>query len=141
KIIPSIADCGNHLRLKGSWTKGNIERTIFIRTEEQRQALDAAKLVAGIGLSLIPKEKSYIRHRHLYNQVARDLGQSNLHGLRHAFSQRLYKECTGWECPLNGGKNKKMMSDEEKKSDVSARELISLELGHSRLEITKVYLG
>ncbi|MCP4474417.1 MAG: hypothetical protein GY821_07585 [Gammaproteobacteria bacterium] len=71
KIIPSMADKGDHLWLKGSWTKGKVERTIPIRTLEQRQALDRAKDFVGQGRSLIPETKSYIQQRHVYNRETR----------------------------------------------------------------------
>ena len=40
KFSPGYADKGNHLVLKASWTKGGKERTIPVRTSEQRQVLD-----------------------------------------------------------------------------------------------------
>jgi integrase len=44
KIKPRQADEGQHLRLQASWTKGGKERTIPIRTEQQRQLLEQAKV-------------------------------------------------------------------------------------------------
>nr|WP_235231676.1 integrase domain-containing protein [Bordetella bronchiseptica] len=53
---------GNHIALKGSWTKGGRERTVPITTTEQRDALQAAHHLAGIG-SLTPANKTYIQQR------------------------------------------------------------------------------
>ncbi|WP_134601709.1 phage integrase N-terminal domain-containing protein, partial [Pseudomonas aeruginosa] len=53
KFQPSYADRGDHLALKGSWTKGGRERTVPITTPEQREVLQAAHHLAGAG-SLIP---------------------------------------------------------------------------------------
>ncbi|MFX6760004.1 integrase domain-containing protein, partial [Acinetobacter baumannii] len=39
KFQPSYADRGDHLALKGSWTKGGRERTVPITTPEQREVL------------------------------------------------------------------------------------------------------
>jgi predicted methyltransferase len=77
------------------------------------------------------------------------MGVSKLHGLRHAYAQRRYKELTrlfdpngeGFDCSMNGGKQYKAMSVEEKMIDRQARQIISKELGHSRTSITKIYCG
>ncbi len=61
--------------------------------------------------------------------------------LRHAYAQRRYQELTGWEAPINGGKLKKAMTEEENHADQQARVIVSHELGHSRLAITRTYLG
>src|SRR5262249_503229 len=45
KIRPAWSDRGDRLLLKESWTKGGRAREIPIRTDEQRQALAAAKEV------------------------------------------------------------------------------------------------
>jgi hypothetical protein len=42
KFQPRYADQGDHLRIKGSWTKGGRERVIPITTAEQRATLDEA---------------------------------------------------------------------------------------------------
>ena len=65
KFQPSYADRGDHIALKGSWTKGGRERTVPITTTEQRDALHAAHRLAGTG-SLIPANKTYIQQRHVY---------------------------------------------------------------------------
>ena len=49
KIQPRWADRGDHLQLKASWTKGGRERTVPIRTSEQRALLEEAKQLAGLG--------------------------------------------------------------------------------------------
>jgi hypothetical protein len=48
---PQYADLGDHIVLKGSWTKGGRPRTVLIRTSEQRTVLEMHGL------------------RHLYAQV------------------------------------------------------------------------
>src|SRR5690606_2466149 len=42
KFQPSYADRGDHIALKGSWTKGGRERTVPITTAKQRNVLHAA---------------------------------------------------------------------------------------------------
>jgi len=56
KIQPMVADQGDHLFLKGSWTKGGRERFVPIRTEAQREVLDRARRLAGRG-SLISSNR------------------------------------------------------------------------------------
>ncbi len=60
KIVPKWADRGDRLVLKASWTKGGREREIPIRTQEQRQLVDAAKALAK-GKSLVAP--SYTTYR------------------------------------------------------------------------------
>ncbi len=52
KIVPKWADRGDSLVLKDSWTKGGREREIPIRTLEQRQIVDDARVLAK-GKSLV----------------------------------------------------------------------------------------
>ena len=141
KIMPHLADKGDSRRQKGSWTKGNVEREVPIRTEAQRQALEKAKAFVSRNQSLIPEGKTYIKQRHLYDRETRAIELKNCHGFRHAYAQKRYKELTGLESPINGGPSKKDMSYNEKQKDRLARKTISSELGHSRVAIAKVYLG
>ena len=59
KIQPIVADQGDHLFLKGSWTKGGRERIVPIRTEAQREVLNRARRLVGRG-SLIPSNRDYV---------------------------------------------------------------------------------
>lgn len=59
KFQPRYADRGDHIALRGSWTKGGRERRVPITTDEQRHVLDQAHQLAGAG-SLIPAHKNYI---------------------------------------------------------------------------------
>lgn len=149
KMVLSDAWQGNRLVIKPSWTKGGIGRDIKLTNEKQRQWLLNAIKQTPTGQSLIPKEKTYKNHLSQYHQVLGKMGLSKCHGLRHAYAQRRYHEITkyydksgkGLICPVQGGKAYKELNPLEKKWDRIARELISQELGHSRLSITKVYLG
>ena len=94
KFRPSLADQGDHIALKGSWTKGGRERTIPITTSEQRAVLDEASRLAGTG-SLIPAHKTYIQQRHVYDGQCKAAGLSNMHGLRHRYAQMRYEALAG----------------------------------------------
>lgn len=140
KIQPSLADKGDTLWLKPSWTKGGREREIPIRTEEQRNILDRAKRLAGKG-SLIPSHKIYVQQLRLYEGQCIRAGLSRMHGLRHAYAQRRYEELTGFKAPAAAGKTRQELTADERALDAKARAVISAELGHNREAITVVYLG
>lgn len=140
KLQPRWADRGDHLQLKASWTKGGRERTVPIRTEAQRALLEQAKRLAGTG-SLIPRGHSYIEQLRIYERHTANAGLSKMHGLRHAYAQQRYLEITGWPSPHAGGPGKEALTPEQRQIDFRARLTISCELGHSREQITAVYLG
>ncbi|WP_236186762.1 phage integrase N-terminal domain-containing protein [Pseudomonas protegens] len=140
KFQPGYADRGDHIALKGSWTKGGRERTVPITTAEQRHVLDLAHRLAGAG-SLIPAHKSYIQQRHTYDGQCKAAGLSNMHGLRHRYAQDRYEVLTGWKAPAAGGPSARSLPPTQRAMDLQARQTISRELGHERTQITVVYLG
>ncbi|GMT42708.1 MAG: integrase [bacterium] len=140
KINPSLAVQGDRCVLKASWCKGGRGRSIPIRTQAQRNALESAKQLAGRG-SLIPPERTYKEHLRIFEKQTKAAGISHTHGLRHEYAQTRYEELTGWKCPAAGGTRFKELTDEQKLTDSAARIIISNELGHSREEVTAVYLG
>ncbi len=140
KFHLDYADKGDHLLLKGSWTKGGKERTIPIINDYQREVLARVKNLVGKGF-LIPKNKNYVQQLRIYERHTTLAGLSKLHGLRHQYAQQRYSELTGWKSPAEDGLLKKDMSQEQKDKDLEARLLISKELGHEREQITAVYLG
>lgn len=137
---PRYADRGDHLALKGSWTKGGRERIVPITTPEQREVLQATHRLAGTG-SLIPAHKNYIQQRHTYDGQCKVAGLSNMHGLRHRYAQMRYEALTGWAAPAAGGPPRHALSAEQREIDIYARQSISLELGHGRPQIIDVYCG
>ena len=91
------------------------------------------------GGSLIPKEKSYKAHLANFERVTSGLGVGQTHGLRHGYAQTRYLELMGFPCPAVGGYRE--LTEAEKTKDKEIRMQISEELGHSRINITSVYLG
>ncbi|HFD11587.1 MAG TPA: integrase [Crenotrichaceae bacterium] len=140
KFQPRYADQGNHLRLKGSWTKGGKVRTIPIRTEQQREVLNQIKTIAGGG-AMIPAHLNYVQQLRRYEYHTAHAGMSKCHGLRHGYAQRRYQELTGWLAPAAGGPKSAQLTSSQKQKDLEARLMISGELGHEREQITAVYLG
>ena len=140
KFRPSFADRGDHLVLKASWTKGGRERTIPVRTEAQRDVLNRARRLAGLG-SLIPSNRNYVHQLRVYEGNTLRAGLSHMHGLRHAYAQHRYEELTGWKAPAAGGLGGKVLTSEQRETDRQARLTISRELGHEREAVTSAYLG
>jgi len=140
KFQPSFADRGDRLVLKASWTKGGRERTIPVRTEAQRDVLNRARRLAGLG-SLIPSNRNYVQQLRVYEGNTLRAGLSNMHGLRHAYAQNRYEELTGWQAPAAGGPNAKTLTPEQRETDSQTRLTISRELGHERASITAAYCG
>jgi site-specific recombinase XerC len=145
KFIPAQADKDNHIELQASWTKGGIRRLVPITTAAQRDCLNRAKQFIGSG-SLIPQGKTYIQQRNFYDRQTHEAGFYNLHGLRHGYAQRRYFELThqltngnGWHSPKAGGKKQNELNVYERKIDYQARKIISSEMGHSRVDIVRVY--
>jgi hypothetical protein len=102
--------------------------------------LDQAHKLAGAG-SLIPANKSYIQQRNVYDGQCKAAGLNRMHGLRHRYAQARYEALTGWKVPVAGGPLARMLTLEQRVQDFIARQTISYELGHERLQITAVYLG
>jgi site-specific recombinase XerC len=140
KFQPSYADQGDHLLLKGSWTKGGRERSVPITTSEQRDILLVAHQLVGAG-SLIPADKNYIQQRNLYDGQCKAAGLSHMHGLRHRYAQSRYEALTGRKAPAAGGVSARKLSATQRVEDAHARQIISRELGHERTQITATYLG
>lgn len=133
-------DNAKYIVLKPTWTKGKRGRTIPISNENQRQELRKAYALAQKnGGSMIPKEKSYKAHKSNFEAVTHSLGIGQTHGLRHGYAQTRYLELMGFDCPAVGGS--RSLTSEEIAKDKEIRMLISEELGHSRINITSVYLG
>ena len=140
KIRPELADHGDNLFLKDTWTKGGRPRQIPIRNEEQRQLLDEAKRLAGRG-SLIPVDKRYIEQLRRFEYQCAQAGINRVHGHRHQYAQTRYREITGWAAPAAGGPRWSALTPSQRKIDREARLAISRELGHERTEVAGVYLG
>ena len=85
------------------------------------------------------RDRSYRQHKNTFEYETRLAGIGQTHGLRHLYAQNRYYELTGILCPAVGGVRE--LTPHEKELDQQARQQISNELGHGRLQITGVYLG
>ncbi len=140
KFRPSYADQKTHIQLKGSWTKGGRPREIPITELSQRELLDEVHDFVGSG-SLIPPASLYKHQLYRYQNCITKAGLHNLHGLRHGYAQRRYLKLTGWYPPSAGGLKFSELTETQQAIDQEVRLKISRELGHNRIEITRVYLG
>lgn len=140
KFRPSYADKGSHIELKGSWTKGGRKRSIPVVTFDQRDLIDRIHAIVGQG-SLIPVQYSLKQWKKKYERVLGILRFKNLHGLRHGYAQRRYRDLAGFESVFAGGPKRRALDSNQQVIDVQARLQVSQELGHNRIEITDVYLG
>ena len=140
KFQPSYAVQEDHIRLKAAWCKGGRARTVPITNDLQRRLLADVKAIAKGG-SLIHPSMTYVQQLHRYEGQTLRAGFSKLHGLRHGYAQRRFKESAGFPCPVNGGPTSKALSTAQRALNEKARALISAELGHSREAITANYLG
>ncbi|WP_240503647.1 MULTISPECIES: integrase domain-containing protein [Pseudoalteromonas] len=140
KFRPNYAIRGEQLVLKPSWTKGGRPRIIPIRTESQRHLLQQVQKQVGGG-ALIRPDRNYIQQLKAYERQTSQAGLDKNHGLRHMYAQKRYLELTGWHSPIAGGPTSKQLTPEQKQVDRQARLQVSNELGHSREQITVIYLG
>ena len=62
-------------------------------------------------------------------------------GLRHAWALDRYEALTGWKAPAAGGPRLRDLNDARRGIDAAARLKIASELGHSRIEIARLYCG
>lgn len=140
KFQPTYAIKDDHLQLKPSWCKGGRGRNVPITNDTQRALLEEVRALARGG-SLIPAHLKYVQQLHRYESKTRRVGLRKLHGLRHGYAQRRFKEITGFACPNAYGPRSGQLTPQERALNEKARAMISAELGHARESITAVYLG
>ncbi|MCX7096318.1 MAG: integrase domain-containing protein [Methylococcales bacterium] len=99
----------------------------------------------------LSKDLNYYTFRQECYLVAGDQG-FNFHSERHAYAQERYREITSAPSPIEAGWTRKerfkhladylaITDAEAREIDDAARQVVSEELGHSRVEITNAYLG
>ena len=132
-------------------TKGGLSREVPITHDVQIRALQTAAAIQNGERSMIPHYQSYAAYR---GECYRETPQGySFHGERHAYAHDRYEQLTGVACPVAAGiehgaahyqyiANECGVSLPEAKAiDQVAREQISNELGHGRIDITNAYLG
>lgn len=140
---PVAADQGRQIFVTDG-TKGGRARMLPVDTVEKRDILERAKAVAANNrrgvLSDKPSRTLKMALRHFY-YLAEKVGISRsglgvtLHGLRHEFANRLFKEIAGVDSPVNGGRL------EDRELVRTAMQRTSEQLGHGRKDAGAAYLG
>ena len=140
KFAPSYADRGDRIVVKGSTAKGGRQREVPVLTDGQRRLLDEARRLAGGG-AMIPPGRNYAEQKKVYEDQTRAARLGRMHGLRHAYALDRYEDLTGWKAPAAGGPSGSQLTGERRSIDRAARLAVAAELGQSRREISRTYLG
>ncbi|GAB4301482.1 MAG: hypothetical protein Kow0096_22360 [Thiohalomonadaceae bacterium] len=124
-------------------TKGGrgheIDRLVPV-SEQAMATLQGATAVQGAGRNLIPEGMSWVQFSQHVKGVAlpalREEGLGTVHDQRAAYACERYMEITGHQAPVVSGRRYA-----SKETDRNARETISKELGHKRIEVVAEYVG
>lgn len=120
-------------------TKGGRVREVPITRPEQISTLSRAAAAQGDARALIPADQNWQQWREGGLRDTREAVQEHtgggLHDLRAAYACDRYNQITGAVAPVMGGQILDRQADKE------ARERISNELGHDRIEVTASYVG
>ena len=120
-------------------TKGGRAREVPILHEKQLEALKNASHAQENARAVMPGDKNWAQYRNeLQNvrEVLKENGFAGLHDLRSAYAAGRYEQITGQAAPINNGG---LITD--KAADYAAREQITAELGHGRIDVVSAYIG
>lgn len=119
-------------------TKGGRSRTFSLSSDRQLTALQRAAEVQGLARAVMPAEEDWQSWREAglrrIRETLQAFGIRGIHELRSAYACERYEQLTGFRAPVLGGNAPRDLDQE-------ARQKISAELGHSRIDITNAYLG
>lgn len=120
-------------------TKGGRAREVPITRPEQLTALEKAASIQGSDRALIPRDQNWQQWRDGELRDTRETLQNHgierLHDLRAAYAVERYETLTGTLAPVFGAEI------QDRQADYAAREQISNELGHDRIEVVASYIG
>lgn len=120
-------------------TKGGRDRNVPITHGKQLQALKNAATAQKNARAVMPSDKNWAQYRNeLQNvrDVLKENGFSGLHDLRSAYAADRYEQLTGQQAPTN---NNGIITDRLR--DLAARQMITKELGHGRIDVIAAYIG
>jgi hypothetical protein len=126
---------------KGGRSGASAPRWVAV-TDQVRAALDRATEVSPTGSrNLLAPNESYKGFMQSVVRPARDIlqehGLKGFHELRAAYACERYEQLTGFSAPINGGLGHR----EDRALDQGARQQISHELGHNRIDVVSAYIG
>ena len=129
------------LSLQGSWAKNGRPRS-FKMIDNGIALKDAAGLVRNFEIKgRVEQFRSKLERQFTKLKATENNKALHPHALRHNYAQNRYLSITGLTAPAGGGLNFKDMNKEQKGSYHSACEIIANEMGHSRDEISRTYIG
>ncbi|MDD2100423.1 integrase domain-containing protein [Pseudomonas putida] len=126
---------------KGGRSGASAPRWIAV-TEQVRTALQIAHDASPIGSrNLLARNESYAQFTWQTVRPARDilhnLNLKGFHELRAVYACERYERITGYLAPINGGDG----YQQDRALDKKARQQISHELGHGRIDVVSAYIG
>lgn len=126
---------------KGGRSGASAQREIGV-TDQVRDALERAREASPKGSrNLLAPDESYKVFLQTVVRPARDImhehGLKGFHELRAAYACERYEQLTGFSAPVNGGRGHR----EDRDIDQRARQQISHELGHNRIDVVSAYIG
>ncbi|MBP1145249.1 hypothetical protein JOE33_002172 [Pseudomonas sp. PvP027] len=126
---------------KGGRSGASAPRWITV-DDHIRDALRFAEQVSPDGShNLLAPHESYLDfHRQIVRPAREILHTNNLkgfHELRAAYACERYEQITHHPAPINGGKCYQL----DQRLDQEAREQVSYELGHGRIDVVSAYIG
>jgi sirohydrochlorin ferrochelatase len=126
---------------KGGRSGASAQRWITV-TDQVSAALKWAIEISPAGSrNLLAPDESYKDFIQKVVRPARDLlheqGLKGFHELRAAYACERYEQLTGFSAPINGGRCHR----EDRALDQRARQQISHELGHNRIDVVSAYIG
>ena len=131
------------LSIQGSWAKNGRPRS-FKMADGGIALKEAASLVRGFEIKgKIEQFRSKLDRQFDKKHLKKITGDAALrpHGLRHNYAQSRYLSITSFTAPSAGSLNYKDMNKEQKSIYHNACGVIALEMGHSRDEISRTYIG
>ncbi|WP_223497045.1 integrase domain-containing protein [Pseudomonas sp. A-RE-26] len=111
-------------------------------TEQVKSALQIARNLSPNGSrNLLSRDESYLQFIQQVVRPAREilhnLDLKGFHELRAAHACERYEQITGHPAPVNGG----ICYRQDRQLDRTARQQISIELGHNRSDVVSSYIG
>ena len=115
-------------------TKGGRDREVPITSSAQLGALERAAAAQGDARAVMPADRNWKQwSQGELREVSEAMG--GLHELRAAYACERYESLTGHAAPCSGGQILDRQADE------AARQQVSSELGHGRIDVVSEYVG
>lgn len=126
---------------KGGRSGASAQRWV-VANEPVKAALQLARKASPPGSrNLLARDESYSLFLQQTVLPAREMlhvhGLKGFHELRAAYACERYEQLTGHAAPVNGGHCYRI----DRYLDQQARQQISVELGHNRIDVVSAYIG